>query len=86
MDALETAWKSTTSSGYWGLAAADHDNEEIVLSQKYYAYGQFSRYIRPGDTIIGPTRRKTLANLCDVDGDTTIVAINTSSSDQNWGI
>lgn len=23
MDALETAWKSTTSSGYWGLAAAE---------------------------------------------------------------
>ena len=85
MDALETAWKSTTSSGYWGLAAADHDNEEIVLSQKYYAYGQFSRYIRPGDTIIGSDQEgKTLAAY-DVDGDKAIiVAINTSSSDQNW--
>ena len=85
MDALETAWKSTTSSGYWGLAAADHDNEEIVLSQKYYAYGQFSRYIRQGDTIIGSDQEgKTLAAY-DVDGDKAIiVAINTSSSDQNW--
>ena len=77
--------KSTTSSGYWGLAAADHDNEKIVLSQKYYAYGQFSRYIRPGDTIIGSDQEgKTLAAY-DVDGDKAIiVAINTSSSDQNW--
>ena len=85
MKALETAWKSTTSNGYWGLAAADHDNEEIVLSQKYYAYGQFSRYIRPGDTIIGSDQEgKTLAAY-DVDGDKAIiVATNTSSSDQTW--
>ena len=40
------------SKGFWGVAVADHDNEEIILSQKYYAFGQFSRYIRPGDTII----------------------------------
>ena len=85
MTDLEKAWKSQSSNGYWGLAAADHDNEEIVLSQKYYAYGQFSRYIRPGDTIIGSDQEgKTLAAY-DVDGNKAIiVAINTSSSDQTW--
>ena len=85
MTDLEKAWKSKSSNGYWGLAAADHDNEEIVLSQKYYAYGQFSRYIRPGDTIIGSDQEgKTLAAY-DVDGNKAIiVAINTSSSDQTW--
>jgi len=40
------------NKGYWGAAWADHDTEEIVLTQKYYAIGQFSRYIRPGSTII----------------------------------
>ena len=25
MDALEAAWQSRSSNGYWGLAAADHD-------------------------------------------------------------
>jgi O-glycosyl hydrolase len=38
--------------GFWGLAVADHDKEEIILSNKYYAMGQFSRYIRPGMTIV----------------------------------
>lgn len=61
MDALESKWKSKSSNGYWGLAAADHDNEEIALSMKYYAYGQFSRYIRPGYTIIGTSKGTTLA-------------------------
>lgn len=47
------------SKGYWGAAWADHDTNEIVLTQKYYALGQFSRYIRPGSTIIlCPTDRK----------------------------
>eukprot|EP00833_Pecoramyces_ruminatium_P018639 jgi/Orpsp1_1/1192671/evm.model.d7180000095110.1 len=38
--------------GYWGIAVADHDEDKIILTQKYYGYGQFTRYIRPGYTII----------------------------------
>ncbi len=37
--------------GFWGIAFADHDTEEILLTQKYYCMGQFSRYINVGDTI-----------------------------------
>lgn len=40
------------SKGFWGLTCCDHDKEEIILTQKYYACGQFSRYIRPGMTLI----------------------------------
>lgn len=39
--------------GYWGLTVTDHDKEEIILTKKYYAYGQYSRFIRPGSLIIG---------------------------------
>ncbi len=39
-------------SGFWGAAVANHNNEAIILTQKYYAIGQFTRYIRPGATII----------------------------------
>ena len=41
-----------TSGGYWGVAVADHDREEIVLTKKYYAFGQFTKYIHPGDKLI----------------------------------
>ena len=34
------------NGGYWGVAVADHDKQEIILTQKYYVFGQFSRYIR----------------------------------------
>lgn len=41
-----------TGGGYWGTAVADHDRQELVLTMKYYAFGQFSRYIRPGSRLI----------------------------------
>ncbi|ORX61101.1 hypothetical protein BCR36DRAFT_579160 [Piromyces finnis] len=41
------------NKGFWGVAVANHDTNEIILTQKYYAFGQFSRYIRPGYLIIG---------------------------------
>ncbi len=85
MEALEAAWKSRTSNGYWGLAAADHDNEEIVLSMKYYGYGQFSRYIRPGYTIIGTNKSGTTLAAYDPEGQkAVVVAMNTSDSDKTW--
>lgn len=64
--------------GFWGLAVADHDKEEIVLSQKYYAMGQFSRYIRPGDTIIH-CDNNTLGAYNKKTGKIVIVAVNDTS-------
>ena len=37
-----------TQGGYWGVAVADHDREQLILTMKYYVFGQFTRYIRPG--------------------------------------
>ena len=48
-----------TQGGYWGTACANHDTEEVLLTQKYYAFGQFSRYIRPASILIKcPTDRR----------------------------
>ena len=38
--------------GYWGTAVMDHDKQELILTKKYYAFGQFTRYIRPGSRLI----------------------------------
>ena len=38
--------------GYWGVAVADHDREQLLLTMKYYVFGQFTRYIRPGCRLI----------------------------------
>ena len=71
-----------TAGGYWGTACANHDTGEILLTQKYYALGQFTRYIRPGATLINcPTdRRSGIKALAAKDKKTlTMVFTNTTS-------
>ena len=69
------------NNGFWGTAFADIDKEEIYLTQKYYAFGQFSRYIRPGMTIVH-TDKKSLAAYDKKTGRLVLVCINTKAEDE----
>lgn len=70
------------NQGYWGLAVADHDHQEILLTQKYYAMGQFSRYIRPGDTIIH-CGEDVLAAYNQESGRIVVVAVNDAAEERH---
>lgn len=70
------------TKGFWGTAFADIDNEDIYLTQKYYAFGQFTRYIRPGMTVIHTRNNKTIAAFDKNTEKTVIVAVNTSSTEE----
>ncbi len=71
------------TKGFWGTAFADIDNEKIYLTQKYYAFGQFSRYIQPGMTVIHTDDSQTLAAFNRISGETVIVAVNTSAENMD---
>lgn len=71
------------NGGFWGAAVADHDNQNIILTQKYYAIGQFTRYIRPGATIIH-CGNNALAAYHPDSHELTIVAVNTEKDDQEF--
>lgn len=71
------------NGGYWGLAVADHDRQEIILTQKYYAMGQFSRYIRPGDTIIH-CDENVLAAYNRETGKVVAVAVNDTAQEKEY--
>ncbi len=73
----------TSGSGYWGIAVADHNNEELYLTRKYYAFGQLSRYILPGYTLIGSSSN-TVAAYDPESGKVVVVAVNTSGEDETW--
>lgn len=67
------------NGGFWGLAVADHDKNNIILTKKYYAFGQFSRYIRPGATMLNVSGTNVAAY--DEESDRlVIVCVNTSGS------
>ena len=70
-----------TTQGYWGLAVADHDNEKIILTKKYYAYGQFSRYIRPGYTIFADSNDDVLVTYSPDEKKLVIVAVNNAETE-----
>ncbi len=66
------------SKGFWGLAFCDHDTKEIILTQKYYAMGQFSRYINVNDTILHCDENA----LCATNGKgIKVVAVNSKAND-----
>ena len=69
--------------GFWGIAIANHDTKELILSKKYYAFGQFSRYIRPGYAIIGSSDQ-TVAAFDPKEGKVVVVAVNTAGTDKTW--
>ena len=67
--------------GYWGVAVADHDREKILLTQKYYGFGQFTRYIRPGSRLIR-CGEDVLAAYHSDSGRLTVVAVNADAGDK----
>ena len=70
------------TKGFWGTAFADIDKEEIYLTQKYYAFGQFSKYIRPGMTIIHTNNTFSLAAYDKDKQKIVLVAVNSDSQDK----
>lgn len=72
-----------TSGGFWGLAVADHDKNEVILTKKYYAFGQYSRYIRPGMIMLN-CPDTTMAAYDPDAGQLVIVVYNTSSSSNDY--
>ena len=71
--------------GYWGLTVVDHDKEEILLTKKYYAFGQLSRYIRPGYSIINTEAYGTLAAYSEEENKLVIVIINVEETEREVG-
>lgn len=69
------------NKGYWGCSVGDIDKEEYILTQKYYAFGQFSRYIRPGMKIL-TVNKFSLAAFDEKENRLVIVAVNTKAKDE----
>lgn len=69
-------WVTDTANGFWGTCTADHDAQEIIKTQKYYALGQYSKFIRPGATIIHIKNGTTLAAYHEDTKQLVIIGLN----------
>ena len=70
------------TNGFWGVCYADMNTESVVLTKKYYGFGQYTRYIRPGDTLISTDDYATTAAFNNDDEQLKIVVFNTSGKDK----
>lgn len=73
------------TKGFWGVSSCDFDKREILLSQKYYCFGQFTRYIRPGMTIL-PIDRLTVGAYNKNVQRLVIVAINDKARERKLSL
>lgn len=75
---------SMDTSGFWGIAIANHDEEKIYLSKKYYSFGQYSKYVRPGYTIIATNGSNSQVTAYDRDSKTLVmVVVNWEKTDKS---
>lgn len=74
--------KTLDTEGFWGVCYADMNTETIVTTKKYYGFGQYTRYIRPGDTLIATEDGKTTAAYSAADGEIKIVTYNTGAANR----
>ncbi len=70
------------NEGYWGVAFPDMDSEEIHLTQKYYSFGQFSRFIRPGMTLIS-IDKNAISAYDKSEEKLILVCVNDKKADEN---
>ena len=74
--------KTLDTNGFWGVCYADMNEETIVKTKKYYAFGQYTKYIRPGDNLIAVSDTYTTASYSASDGQIKIVTYNPYAADR----
>ncbi len=74
--------KTLDTEGFWGVCYADMNTETVVKTKKYYAFGQYTRFIRPGYSLISVDDSYTTAAFSAEDGKIVIVTYNTAEADR----
>lgn len=72
-------WQAA-GGGIWGVIDYTKSNQTSRMNKKGYAYSQFSRFIRPGSTIIASDNANTLAALVPATGSLVLVVVNSGSA------
>lgn len=67
-------------SGYWNIMSIDKEKSELHLPKKYYAYKQFTKFIRPGDTLVKTDYSNIVSAINEEEGKVVFVVTNTDSA------
>ncbi|TDK58631.1 hypothetical protein E2K98_22540 [Bacillus salipaludis] len=75
-------------NGNWGLIQVDFDPQDfskvkIYKNKKYYAMGNYSKFIRPGDQVINANNNNALAAINKKEDSVVIVYTNNSTEEKS---
>jgi O-glycosyl hydrolase len=71
----------------WGLACGDlsaSSSQQVTYPARFWVMGNYSKYVRPGATVIGSSDTNTLAAYNPGDSTLTLVTTNPSGSAQSY--
>ena len=66
----------TFDNEFWGTAHTDFIDEKVRLSKRYFAFGQFTKFIRPGDYVIYTGLDDFIASYNPTSKSLSIVCVN----------
>ncbi len=81
-----TGTGADNDSGYWNACSYDRENHRLNLFKKYYAFAQYTKFIRPGDQFIMADRSNVTAVRNYVNGKTVLVVTNSGKRDEEYEI
>lgn len=71
-------------SGYWNICSFDKETNTVNKPKKYYAYMQYTRFIRPGDTLVKTDYSNIVSAINEKDGKVVFVVANTDSASKKY--
>lgn len=81
------AWPgSAADTGYWNLCQFDVRDGKIDLFKKYYAYAQYTKFIKKGDVIISTDNDNVLAARNPQSGKLALVITNAGKKDETFDV
>lgn len=71
-------------SGYWNICSIDKETGEVNKYKKYYAYMQFTKFIRPGDTLVKTDYNNIVSAINEEEGKVVFVITNTDTAKKTY--
>ncbi|MCD8049121.1 MAG: RICIN domain-containing protein [Clostridia bacterium] len=77
---------SSSDEGYWNICQFNRETHSVNKLKKYYAYMQYTKFIRPGDTLVKANSDNVLAAVNEEDGKLVFVITNSEGKDKEFDI
>jgi O-glycosyl hydrolase len=88
LDMRVNAWLDwqVIDGGVWGSIHADYEDQSALPNKRYFMHAGFSRFIRPGSTIIESGTDSVLAALVPETQSLVLVILNASNADRGYAL